>query len=1426
MAEKRAHPSDARRSHASATPPENALEQEAFQKALTEGSRDAVFLLDESGRILKASRSAEVLYGTSPQELVGLEFQELQVDGAVLPFEEWTAGEADRWAVSAPARHRREDGSVFTAELTFRTVPVNGRRFFAATVADVTRRVEAEGALHEADVRFYDLVDAAAATIFILQDGHFVEVNAAAEALTGYTREELLNIHFLQLVHPDFREMVGGRTQARVEGADPPSRYEFKILRKDGQSRWIDISVGRTTFRGRPALIDSVWDITERKRAAADLARQNRLYRTLSAVNQVLVRAEDEAAMLSETCRILTGTGGYRLACVRLRDEATGEFSPFCRAGEALDFCQGRCGKTAMCCSLSCREMRRGDVVLVQDTQADPLCAPWRELTRTHRLFSTAALPLYKRGRHVGIVQLYGGEGEVFGPDETALLRELAGDLEYALIALEDRRERESAEAALVESEKRYRQLFERNVAGGFRSTQNGRILECNPALARIFGAASPEEMKAHSAAEIYAAPEDRRTYLEELNANGQLNNLEWLGRKLDGTPVWVLENAALVDDPHFEEPVLEGTLVDITDLKEAERALRESEKRFRTLAETSAAGILVFQGDHFVYGNPAARSIGEIDEDDFGTMRFWDPAHPRFRETVRELGRACLQGEFAPRRFELQIVTKRGRSRWLDCTLARAEMAGRPAGVITAVDITERRRADRLQTALYVIAQAALVSTSLEDLLPEVHAAMRKLVPPGGYFLALSGGRGPGLEFAYFAGEDGSLTPPSTDGGPEAWVYGRGEPLLADRAKLDELAASGEIAHYPAGCTGWLGVPLRLRDGIIGVMGMVALDEDVRFEPHHREALELAASQIAMAVDRLNGEEALRESEYKFRMLAENSAAGILIYRGEHIVYGNPAAWAMTGYSREEFCRLRFWELVHPDHREMVKARGLARQRGETVPSRYEFKIVTKSGESRWVDFTAGMIPYEGRTASVGMAFDVTERKAAEDQLARFAHYDALTGLPNQVLLKERLGRHLEVCALENRRLTVIYLGLDRFKEINDTAGHEVGDELLREAGRRLVHAVGDSGEVSRMGSDEFVVVLAGAEDPSRVEACVQDVFEAFKRPLRVAGRDFHLGLSAGVSFFPDDARAPEDLLRCADIAMSGAKSVGGGSIEFFKEGMGVAVSERADLRQRLRDALLRGELEAYYQPIVASRDGRILSTEALVRWRQPDGSVMCPGQFIDVAEESELIITLDQFMLRTACAQRKAWNEAGLPKAQVSVNLSGRQFLRPGLSRMVEEVLRETRLPPEQLVLEITEATAMWDVESTTPLLRELGAAGIGIAIDDFGSGYSSLMYLKRLPVRFLKIPRVFIRDLPHSVNDVAIVKAVIDMAHGLHLSVTAEGVESAEQSKFLADAGCDALQGFHCGHPLPASCMEEILAGPPGSRPPGHPGGGEPS
>ncbi len=1255
-------------------------------------------------------------------------------------------------------------------------------------------------------------MDSAAATIFILQNEHFAEVNAAAEALTGYSRDELLAMHFLEVVHPEFRDLVGSRAAARVRGENPPQRYEFKILRKDGEERWIDLTVGRTTFRGRPALIDSVWDVTERKRAEAKLAQQNRLYRTLSAINQVLVRAGNPEEMLAETCRILVETGGYRLAWVGVPQPSSGLVLPAFRAGVAsqyLDVMDIRLDESGGQAPVI-RCLRQGRVAVVQNTQEDPAFGPWQEPARTHGLLSAAAFPLRVRGEVVSALGVYASEPNAFGPEETALLEELAGDLEYALTAFQDRRERETAETALRESETRFRLLFERNVAGVFRTTQEGQILDCNESFARIFGAESEEEMKRHSAIEVFPSPEDRRAYLADLHPGGQLTNVEWLGRRLDGSPIWLLENVTLVEDPRFEMPVMEGTMIDITELKAAEQALRESEARFRTLAETSAAGILVFQGDHFVYANPSVLQIGESSEEELKAMAFWAAAHPRFQEQVCELGHACLAGEFAPRRFELQIVTKRGRTRWVDCTLARAQMGGRPAGVVTLVDITERRRAERLQTALYAIAQASLLSDSLNQFLPAVHEALKQIVPCRNFCVTLADAAEGGLGCAYVEDEKqpGVAELREAKGAVE-WVMRRGEPLLADRTRLSELAASGEISPDPAGCTGWLGVPLRLKDRVLGVMGVWSYRKVARFEAHHQKALTLVAGQVAMAIERMRGEEALRESEQKFRMLAESSAAGILIYQSEQILYGNPAAWAMTGYSRDEFSRLKFWELVHPDHREMVKARGMARQRGENVPPRYEFMIVTKGGEARWVDYTAGLISYGGQKASVGMAFDVTERKKAEARLAHLAHYDTLTGLPNRALLYDRLGRHLERCAQESERLAVICLGLDRFKEINDTAGQEVGDELLRETGRRLALHMETLGEVARLGSDEFVLVLAGSENAGKVDSCLRSLLEGFRRPMRAGSCDFHLGFSAGVSFYPEDAAAPEGLLRRADIAMSRAKSMGGGSVEFFTETMSLLVSERADLRQRLRRALANGELEAYYQPIMESSSGLITSTEALIRWRQRDGEMILPGRFIGVAEETELILSLDQWMLRTACSQRKAWNDKGFPAIPVSVNLSARQFLRPGVSEMVKRILDETGLPPSQLVLEITEATAMWDVTSTISLLQELKEMGVDTAIDDFGSGYSSLMYLKQLPVRFLKVPQLFIQELPLNLSDVAIVRAIIGMAHGLHLSVTAEGVATREQLEFLAGIGCDMVQGFFCCHPLPACSLSEILA-----------------
>ncbi len=1379
----------------------------SFLPALLEECRDAVLLLDDKGLILDANRAAEQMYGWNGRELKRKSLADLQAEGTAALAEEWLRTGGEFPIPPFETLHRHSRGASFPVEMTIGPLAADGAPVRIALVRDITERKLAERRFQELEAHFHGLVDAAAATIFILQDEHFVEVNRAAEELTGYSREELLSMHFLQVVHPDFRELVGSRTASRFHGADPPRRYEFKILRKDGQERWIDLTVGRTLFNGRPALIDSVWDITEKKAAEARLAQQNRLYRTLSAINQMLVRTGTSEAVLRESCRILAREAGYPLACALLRDTATGRWQAVVQAGTASAFCSLAGCSGAGCPVMEALLPREDPIVIIQDSQTDPLYAPWREAARASALGAVAILPLRQQGELCGVFTLYTSQGETLGPEERVLLAELAGDLEYALAAFSERQKREEAEAALRERQERLRLLFERNVAGVFRTTPSGRILECNDGLAKIFGAASAEEMMRHSAQEIFFHPEDRTAFLAELREKGRVTNLQWLCRRLDGSPVWILENASLVEDPRYDEPVLEGTMIDITALKAAEEEIRESEARFKTLAETSAAGILVFQEDHFIYANGSALEIAEASFDEIRSMPFWEAVHPRFRDQVRELGRACLAGEFAPRRFDLEIITKRGQRRWMDCTLARAFMNGKPSGVVTLVDITEQRRSERLQSALYTITRASLASDSLERFLPTVHEALQHLLPARNFAVALAQ-EGSGLNWAYFADET-TQTPPSllAEQGPEEWVWRTGHPLLTGGRAPDQLPERGSPPPDPLGSTGWLGVPLKLKDHVLGVIVARSYNPDLRFEPRHLDSLALVAGQVAMAIQRMRGEEVLRESEHKFRMLTESSAAGILIYQGERIIYGNPAALAMSGYSREEFLRLRFWDLVHPDHRELIKERGMARQRGEKIPSHYEFKIITKSGQSRWIDFTASVIPYEGQSAVVVMAFDITDRKQAEEQLAYIAHYDSLTGLPNRLLLEDRLSKHLAVCARDRERLALILLDLDRFKELNDTAGQEVGDELLRETARRLVRQ--PNGEAARLGSDQFVLVLAGEERSRRVDDSLNSLEEAFRQPMSVGSHDFHLGFSAGVSFYPEDGTTPEALIRCADIALARAKSFGGGAVEFYTESMSRMVSEKAGLRQQLRRALKRGELEAAYQLIYASTSGSVVGMEALVRWKRDGEDLLLPGSFIGVAEESDLILAIDQWMLRTACSQRRSWNDAGYAPVPVSVNLSARQFLKPGLASLIQAILEETGLPPAQLVLEITEATAMWDMASTIPILQQLDAMGVTMAIDDFGSGYSSLMYLKQLPIHILKIPQAFIQGLPLDLRDVAIVRAIIDLAHGLHLLVVAEGVETAEQLHFLAGIGCDAIQGFHCARPMPASQAAALLS-----------------
>ena len=520
----------------------------------------------------------------------------------------------------------------------------------------------------------------------------------------------------------------------------------------------------------------------------------------------------------------------------------------------------------------------------------------------------------------------------------------------------------------------------------------------------------------------------------------------------------------------------------------------------------------------------------------------------------------------------------------------------------------------------------------------------------------------------------------------------------------------------------------------------------------------------------------------------------------------------------------------VHPDDRERV-VRSAEEALAGTRAYNLDLKVRMQNGEARFLHDQAEIVPDEhGRPARMaGTLQDITDRKHAEEQIRLLAYYDGLTRLPNRVLSMERLKLALENARRQNRTLAVLFLDLDQFKRINDTLGHSAGDRLLQGVAERLKKCLRSSDTIARadpsdptdaiarLGGDEFIISLtdiARGEDAGRVAG---RILEALDEPFRLDGQDVLIGGSIGISLFPHDGADVETLLRNADAAMYHVKDSGRGAFQFYNQSMNAAARERLAMEGRLRRALERDELLLHFQPLVDTASGEIVGAEALVRWRHPEMGLVPPAQFIPLAEETGLIMPIGEWVLQSACAQGKAWQDGGHPDLHIAVNLSGRQFRQQPLVGVVSRILGRTGFDPKHLELELTESVLMRDVEETVKMLDGLKALGLRISVDDFGTGYSSLSYLTRFPIDILKIDRSFVREIATGRGEGAITSAIIAMAQGLDLGIVAEGVETEEQMVHLQGRGCRMMQGYLFGRPVPAEEFTRLLRqGTAGARP----------
>ncbi len=851
---------------------------------------------------------------------------------------------------------------------------------------------------------------------------------------------------------------------------------------------------------------------------------------------------------------------------------------------------------------------------------------------------AAAFVPLIYNHAFLGALGVASAERRRWSEDAVSLLR-IIGEIFVNAI------QRHRTEAALRASEQQHRLLFERNLAGVYRNTIDGRILDCNDAMAGILGFASREELMAHSARDLYLNPAERDRFIESMRLEKMKTSHEILLRKKDGRPCWLIESVHLLEgDPE----ILEGTVIDITDRKLAENALRESEKRYRLLVERMREGLAQAGND--------------------GLLQF---VNDRFCEMV---------------------------------AYSREELIGHPTARLLAYpeDVALMEEKARLR---------------LRQVADQCEVRMRR--------------------------KDGTVI----------WVEIGGAPVV---------------------------------DSESNVVGSIGVYKDV--------------------TERRLAEEALRDSEARYRLMAENSTDMISRTSDRGIIlYASDASRRLLGYEPSELVGHSFYDFIFPPDREEV--RHLSALIHESGPTTFAYRVEKKDGSLVWFETTSRIILHVASgdiREVVGVSRDITERKTVEEHIEYQAYHDALTGLPNRRLFRDRLTVALAHARRLKHPLAVMFLDLDRFKVVNDTLGHSVGDEFLKAVATRLQAALREEDSVARMGGDEFTVLLADLKTSNDAAKIAQKVLETVAQPLAIEGTELFLTTSIGIALFPSDGDTAEALLANADHAMYRAKDAGRNSYQMFTPAMNSRALERLSLESDLRHALGRDELELYYQPQINIATGRITGVEALIRWNRPGFGVVGPLEFIPVAEETRLIVPIGEWVLNEACRQAKAWQQGDPSSFRMAINLSPRQFQHSDLPQLIAAALELTGLAPANLELEITESLAMQNTNRTIATLHRLREMGLQIAIDDFGTGHSSLNYLRSFPIDSVKIDQEFVQEIEASAADRAIVSAVIGMARGLRLRVTAEGVETERQLNFLREQGCEDVQGFLFGEPVPASAL----------------------
>jgi diguanylate cyclase (GGDEF)-like protein/PAS domain S-box-containing protein len=910
----------------------------------------------------------------------------------------------------------------------------------------------------------------------------------------------------------------------------------------------------------------------------------------------------------------------------------------------------------------------------------------------------------------------------------------------------------------------------------------DGTLRYASPAFGRLLGY-DPGKVVGKMNVLEYVHPDDLPHVLEEtekVHSEGGIasNKAEHRFRHKDGSWRWMESvGTYLLDDPSVNGIVV--TSRDITNRKESEERLRRAEERYRTLVERVPAVVYVQEigsPDSAMYMSPRIEALtGYTPEECKDPEMRWRMVHPVDRERMQsEDERTGEPGKvFAS---EYRVLHRDGRTVWVrnESVLIEDEASGSQYWQGFMLDITERRR--------------------VEVALRESEQRFRRSFDGAAIGMALVGTDG------RFLRTNRSLR--ELLGYPEEELLGK---TFQDLTHPDDLDV--DLDHFGR----MLGGEMRTyqvekrymhKDGhVVWAILSVSMVHDEEDEPLY------FVSQIQDISERKRAEQKIRDAEQRYRTLVEQIPAVTYIdpvNDPDTSLYTSPQIEQMLGYTPQEWQNEKLWpKRLHPEDRERVLAADERFEAGGDESFSEEYRLLAKDGSVVWVREEAVLVRDEAGEPLYwqGVFYDLTERKALEERLQYQAFHDYLTDLPNRRLFMDRLGQALRRTIRRHKRVAVLFMDLDGFKVVNDSLGHDVGDRLLTVVAQRLRRCLRPEDTLARFGGDEFAVLIEALDDPAQAVQVAERIAEELRSPFIMEGRDLYVIASIGISLGDARTHDPDDLLREADTAMYRVKDAGG-VFRVFDPAMYERAFTQLEVENDLRRAIEEEEFVVHYQPMVDLQTGELWGMEALVRWDHPERGLLEPSEFVPVAEESGLVIPMGEQILRESCFRAKEWQEEDprVPPLMMSVNLSASQLSRMDLVNTVERVLGETGLEGSRLTLDVTETVYVKVLAANTAILDRLRALGVRFSIDDFGTGYSSLSYLKRLPADAIKIDKSFVDGLGKDVEDTAVIRMIIELAHTLGLEVIAEGVETEEQVALLKEMGCDFAQGYHFSKPLP--------------------------